>query len=158
MILKLNIIDKDEFEIYLFNKISNIHFKSEKYIEAFLRKLFIRLKKYYDLKISGFYEIDVFIDKSYGIILNIRKNKLDYYELYDNQVDMKIKINYYKFLYLIDNYNFKKSNYDIYMYKDNIYLLPNKKIDNIELANLIENSKIIYNSKDILEKGKKISN
>ena len=70
---------------------------------------------------------------------------------------MKITIKRNKFLYLVDNYNFDLNNYEVYKLLHNIYLLPKKKLSYIELANLIEKSKIIYNSDDIIKKGIKIS-
>ena len=155
--MKIDIIDDNELIIYLYNKIDNYNFKDELCIEKCLRKLFIKLNDYYDIKIEGYYNVDLYIDIFYGIVLVLKKEDIEYYDYFDNHVDMKITINKNKFFYLIDNYNIDLKKFDIYKVLDSIYLLPKKRLKDIELANLIENSKIIYNSEEIIKKGIKIS-
>ena len=155
--MKIDIINDNEFVIYLYKNIDDFDFKNEICVEECLRKLFIKLNDYYGIKIEGYYNVDVYIDLLYGFVLVLKKEEFEYYDFYYNQVDMKITIKRNKFLYLVDNYNFDLNNYEVYKLLHNIYLLPKKKLSYIELANLIEKSKIIYNSDDIIKKGIKIS-
>lgn len=156
IVLKIDIIDDNEFVIYLYRNIDKIDFKNEKEIEEMLKKIFIKLKKYYDIKIEGYYDVFVYIDTFYGMVLDLRKQEFEYYDFFDNQVDMKIVINRNKFLYLVDDYDIDLNKYKVYKLMNNIYLLPKRKLSDIELAKLVENSIIIYDSEDIINKGIKI--
>ena len=155
--MKIDIIDENKLVIYLYNNVDKINFKDESSIQVFLKNLFVKLNDYYDIKIEGYYDVLVYIDSLYGIILDLNKDDFDYYDYYCNKVDMKITIKSVKFLYLVDYYNYDLNRYDVYKLFNNIYLLPKKKLNNVELAYLVENSKIIYNSDDIIKKAIKIS-
>lgn len=150
--MKIDIID-DEVIIYLYNNINKVDFKDEKSIELFLKKLFIRLYNFYNMKIEGYYDVDLFFDDFYGVVLILKKEELDYYCY--KEVDMKIRINHGNFLYLVDNLNYDKSKFDIIIYLNNIYLLPKGKLDKGEFASLMEFSKIIYDTDEIINRGRK---
>ncbi len=152
--MKIDILD-DKLIIYLYSNIEDVNFKDEICIEKFLKKLFIKLYNYYDLKIEGCYDVDLFLDNYYGVVLVLRKEELEYY--YYKEVDMKIRINYRNFLYLVDNCDFDKNKFNFIIYLHNIYLMPKKKLDDVELARLMEFSKIIYDGEDIINKGVKYS-
>lgn len=155
--MKLDIIDDFELIIYLYNNVDKINFKDELYVQEFLKDLFVKLNDYYDIKIEGYYDVIVYIDEIYGIVLDLKNDNDYYYDYYTNTVDMKITIKRCKFLYLVDNYNIDLNKYEVYKLFNNIYLLPKKKLNNKDLAILVENSKIIYNSDEIVKKGIKIN-
>ena len=145
-----------EFIIYLYNLTGDIEFTDEVCIEKFLRILFIKLKEYYNLKCEGYYNIDVYIDNVYGIVLHLKKEEFEYYDYFSNQVEMRIVINRCKFLYLVDNFDFNMNIFDVYRYNEKIYLLPKKELSNGEKCVLMEYSTLIYNSSEIISNGKKI--
>ena len=155
--LKIDIIGDDELIIYLYNNINKFDFKNELSLEDSLRKLFIRLNDYYNIKIDGYYDVDVYIDVFYGFVFYLIIEVIEYYDYFDNLVEMKINIHKNKFLYLVDNYDIDINKFEVYKFLNNIYLLPKIKLSNMELARLIENSKIIYNSDEIVKKGIKIN-
>jgi len=141
--------------IYLYN-INNLDFKNKKDLEEYFKVLFKKLKEIYNIKISGYYNINVYIDNIYGIIIELEKEQLDYYDYFNNQVDMHILTEDTKFLYLIEDYfpfiNLK--NIEIYKYKNKIYILP---LENTNLIYILENSKLVYKETlDILKYGKKV--
>lgn len=154
--MKIDIIDDNELIIYLYNSIYRVDYKDEKKLEEMLRNLFVKLRKYYDIKIEGYYDVFVYIDYIYGMVLDLRRQGLEYYDFFDNQVDMKIMINKNRFLYLVDDYDIDLNKYRVYKLMNNIYLLPKKVLSNYELGRLVENSKIIYDSEEIINKGIKI--
>lgn len=156
IVLKIDIIDDNELIIYLYNSIYRVDYKDEKKLEEMLRNLFVKLRKYYDIKIEGYYDVFVYIDYIYGMVLDLRRQGLEYYDFFDNQVDMKIMINKNRFLYLVDDYDIDLNKYRVYKLMNNIYLLPKKVLSNYELGRLVENSKIIYDSEEIINKGIKI--
>ena len=126
-------------------------------LENYFKKLFIKIKDRYSLKLNGYYDINVYIDDYYGSIIEIENEDLDYYN-YFNQVDMEIKVNKTTFLYEIDfNYITKEI-----LSKTIIYKLNNKlyfKLHDKNIVNkIIEYSKIIYNEqvKEIIKKSEKV--
>ena len=156
IILKIDIISDLEYIIYLYNLTSDIEFDSEENIEKFLRQLFIKLKNFYNITIEGYFDVDVYIDINYGIVLDLKKEKFEYYDYFDNQVEMKIVINRCKFLYLVDSFDFDCDKYELYNYLEKIYLLPKEKLSKIDISLLMEMSTLIFNSDYIMNNGKKI--
>ena len=156
IILKINIISDIEYIIYLYNLTSDFEFNNEENIEKFLRQLFIKLKNFYNITIEGYFDVDVYIDDYYGMVLDLKKEIFEYYDYFDNQVEMKIVINKCKFLFLVDYFDFDKNKYDVYKYLDKIYLLPKIKINKSEMSLLMEMSTLIFNSNEIFNNGKKI--
>lgn len=147
--------DDEEILIYLKKeKNKEINYTNEKELEIFLKNLFIKLSDIYNIKINGYYNIYVYIDKLFGLILKIKKEEFEYYDLMDNQVEMKIILKDSKFMYMIDDLsNINKELFNIYKFNNNIYLLPIKDMSNIKLAELIERSTIIWDSEEIIKKG-----
>ncbi len=97
--MKIIINNEDSF-ILFFNDLNDINLDN---YEEF-KKIFLKLKKYYNLNISGFYNVIVYTDKYSRKILKIDKdNDLD---LFYKQVDMNIVIKNENFLYKINDYFF----------------------------------------------------
>lgn len=144
--MSIKFISNLVFDIYVKKYlVKDIDFSSKEDLEKYLKKLFKVLKNKYNLIIEGFYNITVYIDKYYGIILHMEKEELDYYEYYKNQVDMRLVTIDTDFMYevedipfdIIDKINIKSNH-------DNIFLTLKQELTNIEMMNLIENSIIIY--------------
>ena len=151
--MKIVINSNDDF-ILFFNKLNDISL-DDNYEEEF-KKIFLKLKRYYSINISGFYNVYVYIDNYYGTILRVIKDEFD---LYYKQIDMHITIENINFLYKVSDYFFIKNlnNYNIYYYNSCFYLEIIEKLIDKDMMNLIENSEIIYNDIDIIRnKGKKI--
>jgi hypothetical protein len=134
------------FDIYVKKHlIEGIDFSIKSDIEKYLKKLFKTLNNKYNIAVEGFYNITVYIDKYYGIILHLEKEELDYYEYYKNQVDMRLVTVHTDFMYEVDDIPFdiiekvKISNKN-----KNIYLTLKEKLTDLEMMKLLENSKIIY--------------
>lgn len=134
------------FDIYVKKYlIKDIDFSNKEDLEKYLKQLFKILKSKYNLIIEGFYNITVYIDKYYGIILHIEKEELDYYEYYKNQVDMRLMTIETDFMYQIDDIPFNIINkVKICIENKNIYLIIKEELTELEMMKLIENSKIIY--------------
>lgn len=148
------IIKDDKFIVFLNkNQIKKTNFE-ENDLEKNFKNLFSNIKDKYNIEINGFYEINIYKDKHYGIILEVT-NEFDYD--YFNQVDMRINIIKDTFLYEI-NYNFIdkkiKKNAVCYIRNNKLYL----KTNNI-IPQLLELSNIIYGeeAKEILKFGKKVN-
>lgn len=155
-------IIKDDKIIVFLNKCetNEIDFNIEEESEEYFKNLFLILNKKYDIKLNGYYNIDIYKDDNYGIILEILEEELDYYNYFD-QVDMKINFNNSVFLYetkfeFLDNIISK----DIicYKYLDKIYLKIDK-LNDLDYFKLLEFSNVIYDDsvKEILKYSKKVN-
>lgn len=145
--MSVKFIDDKEFDIYLKKSfIKDIDFNKKEELEIYFKRLFKILNNKYNIKVEGFYEITVYVDKFYGVILHLEKEELDYYDYFKNQVDMRIMTTDTEFLYLVDDIPLNIINkIEIINNDDNIYIKIKKKLNDIEMMNLMENSIITYN-------------
>lgn len=160
--MKVVFNDELNFVVFLNNiYIDNINFDNKVDLEKYFRKIFSNLRDFYDVEINGYYDIKVYHDNNYGIIIELQKDDSDYFDYFDNQIDMRINnIKNECFLYKINDYIlFNSTNWcEYYLYKTNIYVKINNEISKSDYFYLLENSEIIYNEEanNILKYGKKI--
>lgn len=138
--MKIKYIDEDIFDIYIMkDRIIDIDFNSERDLEKYLKEIFKTLKNKYSITISGFYNVYIYIDKYYGIIIHLEKECYEYYSYYKDEIDMKISVRDSIFLYQIDNF---VKNKKIHIIDNNMYLEINSEND---LLDIIENcNSILY--------------
>ena len=143
----------DENIVFFLNKIylDNVNIKDESLIEKKLIKLINKIQKQYNIDLNGYYNVYIYKDKNYGLIIEMEKEKLDYLDYFNNQIELNIEIIEDTFLYKIDNiFTIDKTLLEkliIYINKDEIYLKIKENINDIELGQIIENSQIIYGNK-----------
>lgn len=143
----------DENIVFFLNKIylDNVDIKDESLIEKKLIKLINKIQKQYNIDLNGYYNVYIYKDKNYGLIIEMEKEKLDYLDYFNNQIELNIEIIEDTFLYKIDNiFTINKTLLEkliIYINKDEIYLKIKENINDIELGQIIENSQIIYGNK-----------
>lgn len=117
------------------------------------------LKKHLKSKnINGILKIDVYANKIYGVIINIKEEEKTFL---NKDAKITFHIDSY-FLYEIDYFNIKKSirkNNLIYYYKNKYYLYLNKEIKTSDYYQILEFSNIIYgnNSLEIINRGIKLT-
>ena len=74
----MKIINDEIIKIYL----NKDYLKYKNYdiskIEDSFKQIFETLKYCYNIEINGFYDIDVYIDKNYGIIIEMKKEDIDF--------------------------------------------------------------------------------
>ncbi len=144
----------DDIVIYL-NKyyIKNKDIENKEEIKNIIKNISDK----YNLDLKGFLEIKIYQDKNYGIIINIKREDLEYFDCFELDIETDIKIIEKSFLYKIDDYaildNLK--DYKMMTYKNNLYIELKDETD-ISLGKIIENTKIIYGNKidEILKRGK----
>ena len=140
--MKIKILTKEKIILYL----NNYFFKNleKDNLTKEIKKLFIKLIKYYQLDFNGIYEVLMFENIKYGTILEI--TKLGDLLFTNNLIDLKVKIIKNSNFYLKSSDYFIFKDYKKVYYYDNNYYLNIKEIDNI--LKLIEFCEIIYNKKD----------
>ena len=156
--MKFSSID-DEYTIYLNNYIiRNIDFFNNEELEKYINSVFNKLKKIYNIVLNGYYNIDIYIDNNYGAIINIKKDDLEYYDYFSDQIDTQIIIhNNSNFLYKVKDFldikNNIQSNFSLYKYYDELYIKLNDKIDENKLGFILEYcEEICYDIEKIIQK------
>ena len=123
----------DKIIVYL---LDNKKYNEDSDIKKMLIKVFDNLEKYYDITFTSDYNLELYINRYYGMILEIKENE-DF--IYDDIVNLKLNIlRDTLFLYEVDD-PLEYINYEIYYYNDKFYV--NAKREDI---NLIENSNLVY--------------
>lgn len=151
----MKVIKNGEFNTEVFLGRDNLNIEDRDELEKYLKNVFNKLNKYYDIRISGFYDVDLYIDKNYGIILDIMRDDIDFEPIF-NSVDMKITINKESFLYKLDDYIYSHFG-NIYNYDNAYYLEVSDTLSNLDMMKLMEDATIVYKSIDEIKKrGKKI--
>ena len=137
----------DKIIVYLFD---NNTYNKNSDIKMMLVNVFNDLNKYYDINFFGSYSLELYINKYYGMILEIENNEN---ETDDDIVNLKLNIlRDTLFLYEVED-QLEYLKYEVYYYEDKFYVNV-KKLD----INLIENSSLIYgdNVYKIIGRGIKI--
>lgn len=116
--------------------LDNKKYNEDSDIKKMLIKVFDNLEKYYDITFTSDYNLDLYINRYYGMILEIKENE-DF--IYDDIVNLKLNVlRDTLFLYEVDD-PLEYINYEIYYYNDKFYV--NAKREDI---NLIEDSNLVY--------------
>jgi len=149
--MKLELFNLNSMIVYLNNKyLKKIDFDLKNNVEQQFKRLFVKIKNIYNIEMNGYYEVVVYLNDLYGMIIEIEKDDDEYVKLFGDTVDMKITFKFdCSIYYKLDEYKtFDIDNYNLYYYNDNFYLELNNntKFSYSEYLNLIENSVIVYGS------------
>jgi hypothetical protein len=149
--MKLEYANEYNFYIYL-NKyyLADLDISDKTCVEEYFKKMFANLKNNHHLDIYGYYNIRVYTNKHYGVIIDVFKLSNDYFKIPGNKVDMKIMIDSDSlFLYEIDDYFFIDDYKDyikrIYCKDDKYYLELYDDVDESFYHYLMEHCHIIFN-------------
>lgn len=116
--------------------LDNKKYNEDSDIKKILINVFDNLKKYYNITFTSDYNLELYINRYYGMILEITENE-DF--IYDDIVNLKLNVlRDTLFLYEVDD-PLEYINYEIYYYNDKFYV--NAKREDI---NLIEDSNLVY--------------
>ena len=153
MILK--VIDENNFILFIIDK--NVVPKLEEdNITNYLKKTFVKLKKMFNIEVYGYYDVVIYLDEYYGMIIKLIREELEYLSYYGKQIEMKIIISDNQVLYKIDNiYDIDKriiEKCNVLLDFNQIFLELKENINFILLGNLIENSEIIFENTDEIKK------
>ncbi len=153
--MKVDIRDNNLIVFLIKSNVSDIDFFNKSKLEDYFKDLFLKINDNYDIEMNGSYDINVYIDEFYGMILEITKEDVEYFD-YCDFIDMKINISKCKyFLYKLNGNLDRFNGCDLYLYDGFIYAYP-RNIDFFSLGILVENSEIIYGESclDVVSKGK----
>lgn len=157
--VKIEYLNENCFMIYL-NKfyLKEAQFGNKIDLELYFKSFFLTLKKYYGINMEGFYTIDVYKDKFYGMILKVKKEDFDYFD--EDTIDMKLRVKETSLLYEIQEEVFPKKLMtcgNFFKDKTKLYYKLEKEVSAYDLGLLEEYTKIKIDTSYILEHAKKIS-
>lgn len=137
----------EDFTLYL-NRlyIGKLNLDNSEDISEYVKEILIKLKDYYNIKLQGFYKVYVYVNKLYGIILDVRKME-DYDDFGIDSIDLKIILKKNSEMYLkTDNYDVVKDA-DCFFIKDNSYYI---NLDSVtkDYIHYVEFFDIIYRNID----------
>ena len=116
--------------------LDNKKYNEDSDIKKILINVFDNLEKYYNITFTSDYNLELYINRYYGMILEITENE-DL--IYDDIVNLKLNVlRDTLFLYEVDD-PLEYINYEIYYYNDKFYVNAKRKD-----INLIENSNLVY--------------
>ena len=153
--MKLEAIENG-FVLYLKKfDMKGIDFDNLSEVEEYFRDILLRLKEYYCIDITGFYNINVYIDNLEGIVFRLEKEKIDYYSTF-HHLEIRMVKEETIFLYEVDDiFDLPLKEVEIYVYKDNLYV---KRKCNERVFLLYEFGKLIYeNTSKIIDNGKRMT-
>ena len=117
-------------------------------IEKKLIKLINKIQNKYNINLNGYYNVFIYKDNNYGLIIDMQKEELEYLDYFNNQIELNIEVIEDSFLYIIEDiFWLNKSILNkciIYKNGDTIYLKAKDNLNNFELGIILENGEIIY--------------
>jgi len=162
--MKLELFNLESITIYLSNDyLKQMNFNIKENVEKQFKKLFIKIKDIYNINMSGYYEVIVYVNDIYGMIIELEKDTDEYIKIFGDTVDMKITFKFDSSIYyeLEDYMTFNIDNYNLYYYNDKFYLELSKiyRFSYSEYLKLLESSNIIYGKEicDLRSKIKKLN-
>ncbi len=135
-------------------EVEDIDFDNPIKLEKYFKEKLLKLKDIYNIDIKGFYNIIIYLDYKEGIVIELEKEDIDYYDAF-HQIEMRIIKEETTFLYEItDIFSIPYQSLDIYTYLDKIYAKRKEK----EVLELYEFGKLIYKDTDkIIKNGNKMT-
>ncbi len=137
----LNKVDNNYYILKFLNTNFDIYDKNE--VEKFTKNIIKKILKNNNL--NGYINFEVYLDKNYGMIINIYNKENNFIE---DEIDVKITFNLEdSFLYLIDYFDIIENNLNnqnIYYHNNKFYLDLTKSISKKDYYRLLELSEIIY--------------
>ena len=96
----MKLIIDNNIVIFLGNfYIKNIDLKDYTQIEKIIHKIL----KNHAVEINGYYNIYIYKDKNYGLIIDMQKEDIEYLDYFNNQIEFNIEIIEDSFLYEVED-------------------------------------------------------
>lgn len=117
-------------------------------IEELCKDIISRLEKYFNIKLKGFYDVNIYIDSNYGVVLEFNKEDISSYIDYDK---IDVHVNKIDTIFLYEVFDILDINITSFYYYENKYYIKTDNVDN----NILEYVKVVYKDTiDIFNNGK----
>ena len=139
--MKLEIVDEDSYKIFINNNYDNsLHVNDKEDLGKFIKSIILKIRRIYNILLEGLYEVDVYIIKFIGIVLEIRN--IDSY--LSKSVDLKIIVHSDEDIYLkIYDYELLRKYHHLKYLNNYFYLNINNLLEK-DVYGLVENYDIVY--------------
>ncbi len=113
--------EDNDIVLYIKKELINFNYYKKENIENYIKELIIKIKKIYHKKISGSYIVNIYQNKNYGLIIELKKQ--NYIELFPDLIDLKLNIFYDSNILLeLQDYYLISKYKKIYYKDDNFYI------------------------------------
>lgn len=128
--------------------LQSLDLNNQNVLEKKLIKLINKLQNKYRVDLNGYYNVFIYKDSNYGLIIDMQKQQLEYLDYFSNQIELNIEVIEDSFLYKLEDIFLINKNilnkFIIYKKGDTIYLKAKENLNKIELGIILENGHIIY--------------
>ena len=157
----MKVVCADDIVSLYINKVyfQNFDFSDKGFLESYLKNVLKMLGNRYDLNFDGFYDVNIYVDDTYGVIVDVIREELEYFDYFTNQIQTNIKVIETSFLYeLFDLPAIDREMLDVYKISDKIYVKIKNQMDVFMVGKLFEMSRVVYGNeaKEILKLSKKV--
>lgn len=141
--MKFETISNDNYKVYINNLYeSNLNIENKEEVGKFIKDIILKIRKIYNVLLEGLYEVDVYVIKYLGIVLEIKN--IDRY--ISKTVDLKIIIRNEEEIYLkIPRFELLDEYHDLKYLNNNFYLNINSLLEK-DIYKLLESFEIVYGS------------
>lgn len=141
--MRLECQSEDQYLVYVNNQyFSSLDWDDKEEISKNVKKLVLKLDQFYHLSLSGFYKMQIYLNKQIGMMIEI--TKLDDFGLKMKTLDLKIVIYLNTdFLVKVNDLDWIRECSEIYAFHDNYYA----EIDDLsqrQILILTERGSFIY--------------
>ena len=84
--LKIKLLSENSFLVFVIDKIPNI--KNDQELSDYLKSVFEIIKEKNQFDIYGYYDVLIYKDINYGLIIKLDKEELEYFNCYNKQIEM----------------------------------------------------------------------
>ena len=149
------IFKEDKLILYLNTSyINDINLTNKEELSKYIKNLLFKLSENYSLEFNGYYNINIYLDKNYGLIIEITLEDNLYLDYFSDTLDINIKIYKDSFLYEVSDID-DISDINIYLNNNHIYIELLNPYSNILMGKFMEK---VISIKYGLEKKKIIKN
>lgn len=135
--------DDGNYLFFLNNSyIKELDYTSKEDIGKYIKEVLLLYKKIYNIELSGFYNVNVYLNEKVGMYIEINKDKK--YDFYKDEVNLKISIYYDKCFYFKTYIYEVISNYK-WEFINDYYYVKVDDIDTDDIINLVEYGNFVYN-------------
>ena len=83
--MKVLSIDSEYIELLIMDMDNDV-LNNKIILEDKFRKIFSKLKDLYNINITGYYSIDIYVSMYLGAIVTIKKDDLEYFDIFDEEI------------------------------------------------------------------------
>ena len=150
--MKVLEVSNDKYTLFIAREYFNkVDISKQKDLEVLLTKIILNFKDKYNLKLSGLYSVEIYINDRVGAFIYIEKTDTF---IHYRDIDLKIKIiKNSKFYFKTDDFEILSDMNNIYFYNE-YYYIDTDELDNI--LNYIEMGEIIHSEDINISEGIKI--